>query len=647
MIPHRVAFPRRTAALLAALLLTATLPLGAQPPEKKAVPDNATLGQAEATILDLFGPAFKDAKTDKNAAQKLAGHLLARSLATDDDDGLRYMGLKMASELAARAGDNATALEAVEELAKGFKVDTLDVKTDIYAQVEKNTATPEEAIALTEAVLYLVEEALNADNFAAADRLMATAAKAAQKSQKLFLHTKVERRTQEVADARKAFDHIKPFLAKIADGDKDPEVSLQVGKYYCFAKGKYELGLPLLARGDDEPLKKLATRDLAGPAKGRAQADLAHDWYQLAKMEKGLAQRQMLRRALHWYQRSLPEVRGLTQDRVQQRVEELAALFPSGSGSAALTSDIVAEVRKISPAHNGGVLAVTVSQDGKLILSSSSQDSSVRLWDAATGQKKLDLTGNGTTECVAISPDKKFALTGARDNTMRLWSLETGKEVRRFNGHNDYVRAVHFLPGGQKVLSACDDKVIRIFDLNTGNLLKSLPGHGHYINGLAISKDGKRAVSASLDKSVRVWDLDTGVEVRKWFHGRSVAHVALSPDGKRAVTTSFDNTVKIWDVDAGKELRTLPHPGMVWQVLIAPDGRRVYTACGGGLGQDDSSVVFSGNNNQVRVFDLNSGKELRVLAGHTEYVRTLAMTADGRMLVTGSNDGSVRVWGAK
>src|SRR5213079_2192286 len=108
------------------------------------------------------------AKTDKTAARALAAELLAQGKATRDDDRLQYMALKLASELAAAAGDNSTALEAIGELAKSFKIETIDLKTAIYAQAEKNTTDKNDAIALTESVLDLVEEALASDNFAAA-----------------------------------------------------------------------------------------------------------------------------------------------------------------------------------------------------------------------------------------------------------------------------------------------------------------------------------------------------------------------------------------------------------------------------------------------------------------------------------------------
>ncbi len=641
---------RRIAALFAAVaavsLLLAVVPMDAQEPGlKKNVPSAEDQGKAEATISKLFAARFKEALTDKAAAQSLGGELLSQGKMEKDDDHLQFMALKLASELFARAGDNTGALEAIGELSKLFKVDTVEMKASIYAQVEKNTTSREDAIALTEALLNLVEEALNVDNFAAADKLVATADKAAVKSEKLALAARVQKRLDEVKDARKAFDNIKPLLAKAGT---DKEAALAVGKYYCFAKGNYDKGLPLLAKGTDAVLKALAERDLGHPKVPREQVALADLWYELGEKDKGLAQRQTFRRAYHWYQIALPMLNGLTKVRIEKQVEELARLFPAGSGVVSFSgAEITTELRKIE-AHVGGVQSVTISSDGKLILSGGSGDNAVRLWDATNGQKKRDFFGhNGSIQSVAISPDRKYGLSGSTDNSMRLWNLETGQEVRRYFGHNDWVRAVRFLPGN-KVISACDDRSIRIFDLNNGNnALRTMTGHTNYINGLGISKDGKRAISCSVDFTVRVWNLETGQEVRQFKHNKSVQHVALSPDGKRAVTSSFDNTVKVWDVDAGKELRQLTHPGMVWYVAISPDGRRVYTACGGGMVLNDGTVQFNNNNNVIRVFDLHSGKELRQLTGHTNYVRALDFSPDGRFLVSGSQDNTVRLWGAK
>jgi WD40 repeat protein len=165
--------------------------------------------------------------------------------------------------------------------------------------------------------------------------------------------------------------------------------------------------------------------------------------------------------------------------------------------------------------------------------------------------------------------------------------------------------------------------------------------------GVAISKNGKRLVSGSFDNTTRVWDLEKGIEVRKWTHAQGVRHLTLSPDGKRAVTTSMDNMVKVWDVDTGKELHTLKHPGMIWHVAISPDGRNVYTGGGGGLWNNGPQIQPNATNSLIRVWDLNTGKELRQLTGHGSYVMGLEFSANGRLLASCGYDGTVRLWGAK
>ena len=194
---------------------------------------------------------------------------------------------------------------------------------------------------------------------------------------------------------------------------------------------------------------------------------------------------------------------------------------------------------------------------------------------------------------------------------------------------------VQFVPGGQKVISGSDDGAIRLFDRNTGNLLKTLTGQNNQlVMSLGISKDGKRLLSGGYDLTTRIWDLEKGVELRRMQHGKGVQHAALSLDGKRAVTTCLDNTVQVWDADTGKLLHALTHPGMVWRVAISPDGRRVYTGCGGGPWNNGLAIPPNLTNSQIRVFDLNTGKELRMLAGHSNYVMGVVASADGRFLAS-------------
>ena len=122
---------------------------------------------------------------------------------------------------------------------------------------------------------------------------------------------------------------------------------LAVGKYYCFIKGNYDKGLPLLAKCTNAELKDLAVRDLAGPKEPRKQMDLADDWYQTGRKRKGLAQRQTFRRAFYWYQASLAKLEGLTRSTSANRSRSWRELFPTGSSAPPSGGEITAELRKI------------------------------------------------------------------------------------------------------------------------------------------------------------------------------------------------------------------------------------------------------------------------------------------------------------
>jgi hypothetical protein len=646
MLSQRSAFlTAAAAALLAALAMTLLPAPAAQEPgpeQKKDAPPAAAQAKAEALLTKLYAARLQTAATDRKIAQALAAELLAQGRATKDDDALRFVALRMAADLAARAGDGGTALDAIEALAAAFRVDSLALTGDVYTQVEKNTTAAGDAFLLAESALSLAGEALDADNFAAADKLLAAAAGAAAKSEVPPLAARVKQRAVEVADARKAFAAIKPLLDRADAGDE--KAIAEVGKYYCLVKGNFDRGLPLLAKSGDAALKALAQRDLARPKEPRQQVDLAEDWLQLAERSAGLAQRQALRRAYFWYQAALPAAEGLTRLRAARQVEALAKLFPAAGRSVAAV-EVTTERRSI-PGIQKHLYGLAVSGDGKWILSAGQGEAVARLWDTLTGQQLRELGGHGAgLLSVAISPDKKWGLTCAHDNNVRLWDLDSGQEVRRFTGHKGLVRGVQFLPDGRHVLTACDDTVIRLYDINNGDkVLRELRGHTGHMNSLNVSRDGKRAISASYDASVRVWDLESGQEVRRFMHGTGVEHAALSADGRRAVSTSYDNTVKVWDVATGKELRALPHPGMVWRVAFSPDGRRVYTVSGGGPIKE-GKFEMTQQNNIVRVYDVHTGKELRALGSHPGWVFGLAVSADGRVVVSGSEEGTMRVWG--
>ncbi|KAG6912976.1 hypothetical protein DXG01_010675, partial [Tephrocybe rancida] len=190
-----------------------------------------------------------------------------------------------------------------------------------------------------------------------------------------------------------------------------------------------------------------------------------------------------------------------------------------------------------------GVNDIGFSPDGKQVVSAS-DDLSVRIWDALTGDLVKELKGHtGPVWSVAFSPDGKQVVSGSSDQSVRIWDALTGDLVKELKGHTDDVRSVAFSPDGKQVVSGSDDQSVRIWDALTGDLVKELKGHTDYVRSVAFSPDGKQVVSGSNDQSVRVWDALTGDLVKELKgHTDNVWSVAFSPDGKQVVSGSSDQS---------------------------------------------------------------------------------------------------------
>lgn len=183
--------------------------------------------------------------------------------------------------------------------------------------------------------------------------------------------------------------------------------------------------------------------------------------------------------------------------------------------------------------------------------------------------------------------------------------------------------------------------------------IRRFEGHTHPVNAVAFSSDGRYAVTASgnhthvrpdppgaRDHAVRLWDVKSGKEQHRFAgHGREVAGVAVSRDGTRILSGAHDNTARLWNAETGQELRQFKgHKAGVYTVAFSPDGR--YAASAGGGNNGKGLIVDC----EVHLREVESGKELRRFKGHTDGIRNLAFSPDGRHLLTGSFDKSMRLW---
>jgi WD40 repeat protein len=294
-----------------------------------------------------------------------------------------------------------------------------------------------------------------------------------------------------------------------------------------------------------------------------------------------------------------------------------------------------------SRGHSGRVVFVGFSPDGKRLVTAG--DTTVRLWDARTGEEVWALAGHRRPiTSGAMTVDGGTVATGSWDGTVRLWDLAAGKESRRLDVDRDTSPLVCFSPDGgllaAKFRYGGSTRNIHLWRAATGKELRRL-GAGNWGHALLFLADGRAL--ADLTSQLTLFDPDSGNELRtlqRMHNSRGDATgLAFSPDGRVAAMgypdgpTAYDpRTVSLWEMASGSMIARLRgHEGPVGAVAFAGDGRLIAS------GSTDVSV---------RLWDVTCGRECACLRGHRGSVLALAFSRDGRALASGGSDGTALVW---
>lgn len=198
--------------------------------------------------------------------------------------------------------------------------------------------------------------------------------------------------------------------------------------------------------------------------------------------------------------------------------------------------------------HTVAVHQVSFSRDGKRLLTAG-LDGTVRIWNVATGTQERCFRIGAPVNSAMWSPGETTILVGRNDKLVQLLNAETGEKIKLLSGHTDAVMCVCFLPDGKRAISAGHDATMRLWDLDNGKELRRYDGPANFAC-VAVSLDGKRALVGGWDRIIRLWDIDAWREIRTYVgHTGRVSGVAFSPDGKRILSCGQDNTGRVWGVE--------------------------------------------------------------------------------------------------
>ena len=253
-------------------------------------------------------------------------------------------------------------------------------------------------------------------------------------------------------------------------------------------------------------------------------------------------------------------------------------------------------------------------------------------------------------ETLAIDHSGQRFASGGWNGLANIWERESGKLIATLKHGGEYVNAVTFSPDGQFLATGSDDPAgyIQVWNIATGQRVKVIPGHSDEVLSLVYSRDGQRLLSSSYDKTARLWDVESGQEIRKFVgHTWWVWSAEFSPDEQQIVTAGQDGVAIVWDVKTDERTPTFSgHQGPVFCASFSPDGKHVVSA-----GYDRRILLWKPSDlvpidfkNLAQSGQVSSPAVFQAFDGHTDAVRSIVFSDDGTLLLSGSQDNTVRVW---
>jgi WD40 repeat protein len=386
----------------------------------------------------------------------------------------------------------------------------------------------------------------------------------------------------------------------------------------------------------------------------------------------------------------IPALEG--QDR-SERVDAVA-LSPdrkrllAGSGNTVRLWDTISgRLIRTFKDHSEPVSSVAFSPDGKRLLSGShAPDATLKLWDATSGDLIRTIQGEvAPVISAALSSDGTRLLTGSADNTVRLWDAASGELIRAIAGHSRPVTSVAVSPDGKRLLSGSRDKTLKLWDAFSGRLIfegqHTTEEHGS-VGAVAFSRDGTRLYSGGYGK-LTLWHATSGQRIRTFKDkDTDFGVLAISPDGRHLTSYSSGDSLKLLDADNGRVIRTLALGDLASpsSVAFSPDGKRllaagldmlrlwdlgsgkllrtfhggnenfigatisIFEGAGSVAFSSDGRRLLSGSEYAVKLWDAATGRLLRTFEGHSGHVFSVALLPDRKRLISGSEDGTIRIW---
>ena len=307
-------------------------------PARQPVPNAAAKARALKDVQGAYGAELTGARSREQKGA-IATKLLTAGIDTNDDPAVRYVLLDRAKELATAVGDDETALAATDQLIAGYDLggDADMLRLPVCTAISKSSNDPLVQKRIAARLIELAAARVTADDYTGAGKCIDAAVNAARTGKDKALFDKASAQVEPIRYLKSAYADVTRVRPALQKDPADPHANLVTGKYHCFIKNRWSVGLPYLAKGHDAKLKALAQKELAKPVVPADQLALADGWWEAADRERAVAQAVVRQRAAKWYRRARPKLSGLVVVKVEKRLSQAdasakSALLPTGEG---------------------------------------------------------------------------------------------------------------------------------------------------------------------------------------------------------------------------------------------------------------------------------------------------------------------------
>ncbi len=305
-------------------------------PKNLPVPSDKEQQAAERQIREIFQKEYAAAKSAETRSA-LAEKLMEQAGKSGNDASAEYVLCKLTAQEYAAAGKLDKAMEIVDTTMGRYDTDVSRLKAEVLASSlggrgKLGPIDPDIAHGICNTAMKMAEAAVAVGDVEAAGQFARVASSAASRLKDPQLMREAANRTREIDRLKLRFAVVQKALDALKADPADADANLKAGQWFCFVKGKWDQGLPMLVKGSNHALAEVAKQDLAGPGDAKQQTALADAWWNVGERESPADKAAMEGRARHWYEKVLDKTTGLEKARIQKRLEEEIVVSPTPTG---------------------------------------------------------------------------------------------------------------------------------------------------------------------------------------------------------------------------------------------------------------------------------------------------------------------------